>query len=154
MTPGGVVAQRASESVVVDATRDAVFAAITDFDGYARWVRDVKSVEVLERDTDGRGLEVDFRAAAFGRSARYTLRYDYARAPGELSWYQVEGDVTASMTGRYRLEPAPSGTRVTYDLEVELAVPIPAFVKARAAQRIMTEALGDLKAWVEGRERP
>lgn len=148
------MAQRASETVVVDAPRDVVFATITDFDGYARWVRDLKSVGVLERDAGGRGLEVEFRAAAFGRSAHYTLRYDYARAPEELSWYQVEGDVTASMTGRYRLEPAEGGTRVTYDLEVELAVPIPAFVKSRAAQRIMTEALGDLKAWVEGRDRP
>lgn len=145
------MAQRASETIVVDAPPDAVFAAICDFDGYGRWVRDLKSVSVVERDAAGRGLEVEFRAAAFGRSARYTLRYDYARAPEELSWYQVEGDVTASMIGRYRLEPVGPGTRVTYDLEVELAVPIPAFVKARAAQRIQVEALSELKAWVERR---
>lgn len=145
------MAQRASETIVVDAPPGAVFTAVTDFDGYAAWVSDLKSVTVLERDAAGRGLEVEFRAAAFGRSARYTLRYDYGRAPDELSWYQIEGDVTAAMAGRYRLEPAGAGTRVTYDLEVELAVPIPAFVKARAAQRIQAEALTELKAWVERR---
>jgi uncharacterized protein YndB with AHSA1/START domain len=145
------VAQRASESIVIDAPPDTVFAAVSDFDGYARWVSDLKSVRVIERDAAGRGLEVEFRAAAFGRSARYTLRYDYTRAPEELSWYQVEGDVTATMAGRYRLERATGGTRVTYDLEVELAVPIPAFVKARAAQRIQADALTELKAWVERR---
>ena len=50
---------------------------------------DLKSVDVLERDGDGRPLEVEFRAAAFGRSTTYTLRYDYSRAPDELAWHQI-----------------------------------------------------------------
>ncbi|MGH9021162.1 MAG: SRPBCC family protein, partial [Acidimicrobiales bacterium] len=113
------------------------------------WAVDLKRVDVLERDADGRGLEVEFRAAAFGRSATYTLRYDYAREPEVLSWTQVDGDITSAMTGQYRVEPVGDATRVTYDLEVELAVPIPGFVKARAAQRIQSDALRELKAWVE-----
>ena len=53
------------------------------------------------------------------------------------------------MKGQYRFEATGTGTRITYDLEVELLVPIPAFIKSRAAHRIQTQALDDLKAQAE-----
>jgi ribosome-associated toxin RatA of RatAB toxin-antitoxin module len=143
------VAQRATQSIVVNAAPDVVYRVVTDFEEYAAWVSDLKRVEVLERDSDGRALEVEFRAAAYGRSTTYALRYDYARAPGELGWTQTRGDITSSLHGQYRFEPVGEGTRVTYDLEVELLVPIPNFIKSRAAQRIQTLALVDLKARAE-----
>jgi ribosome-associated toxin RatA of RatAB toxin-antitoxin module len=143
------VSQRATESIVVNASPDVVYAVVTDFADYMNWVGDLKRIEVLERDSDGRPLEVEFRAAAFGRSTTYALRYDYSRAPELLSWSQTRGDLTEMMRGQYRFEAVGGGTRVTYDLEVELLVPIPAFVKARAAQRIQTQALGELKARAE-----
>ena len=67
------MAQRATESIVVNAAPETVYAVVTDFDHYADWVTDLKSIEVLERDDDGRALEVEFRAAAFGRSTTYAL---------------------------------------------------------------------------------
>ncbi len=145
------MAQRATESIVVHAAPDVVYQVVTDFDNYPQWVSELKHVEVLERDVDGRALEVEFRAAAFGRSTTYTLRYDYARAPGQLSWSQTRGDITSSLQGQYRFEPVGAATRVTYDLEVDLLVPIPGFVKSRAAQRIQSEALVELKARAEKR---
>ncbi len=143
------MAQRATESIVVNASPEVVYGVVTDFANYAHWVSDVKKIEVLERDSDGRPLEVEFRAAAFGRSTTYVLRYDYSRAPDELSWTQTRGDLTETLQGQYRFEPSGPGTKVTYDLEVELLVPIPAFVKSRAAQRIQTQALRELKAQAE-----
>ncbi len=145
------MAQRATESIVVNAPPEVVYSVVTDFANYVHWLSDFKRVEVLERDTLGRPLEVEFRAAAFGRSTTYTLRYDYSHAPEELRWTQTEGDLTESLRGQYRFEPAGAGTKVTYDLEVELMVPIPAFIKARAAQRIQTQALRELKAQAESR---
>ena len=143
------MAQRATESIVVNASPEVVYGVVTDFAHYLDWVGDLKRIDVLERDADGRPLEVEFRAAAFGRSTTYALRYDYSRAPDELSWTQTHGDLTESMAGQYRFEPAGAATKVTYDLEVELQVPIPAFVKSRAAQRIQFQALRELKARAE-----
>ena len=143
------MAQRATESIVVNAPPEVVYRVVTDFAQYTAWVSDLKRIEVLESDADGRPLEVEFRAAAFGRSTTYALRYDYSRAPEQLSWSQTRGDLTETLQGQYRFEPDARGTRVTYDLEVELLVPIPAFVKARAAQRIQTQALRELKAQAE-----
>ena len=141
--------QRATESITVNAPPDVVYRVVTDFEHYADWVSDLKRIEVLERDTLGRPLEVEFRAAAFGRSTTYALHYDYGRAPEVLTWYQTHGDLTSTLNGQYRFEPVATGTLLTYDLEVELSVPIPAFVRSRAAHRIQSQALRELKAQAE-----
>ncbi len=146
---GGAVAQRATVSIEVDAAPEVCYRVVTDFASYINWVSDLKKIEILERDSEGRPLEIEFRAAAFGRSTTYTLRYDYSRAPELLSWFQTDGDITETMKGQYRFEATGTGTRITYDLEVELLVPIPAFIKSRAAHRIQTQALDDLKAQAE-----
>jgi len=143
------MAQRATVSIVVNATPETVYRVVTDFANYVNWVSDVKRIDVLERDSEGRPLEVEFRAAAFGRSTTYALRYDYGRVPQLLSWFQTHGDITETMQGQYCFEPSGAGTKVTYDLEVELLVPIPTFIKSRAAHRIQTQALNELKAQAE-----
>jgi ribosome-associated toxin RatA of RatAB toxin-antitoxin module len=145
------VAQRATETTIVNAPPGVVYGVVTDFEHYVDWVSDLKRIDVLERDAQGRPLEVEFRAAAFGRSTTYALHYDYSRAPEVLTWHQTSGDLTESLNGQYRFETIPEGTRLTYDLEVELLVPIPAFVKSRAASRIQTQALRELKAQAESR---
>ena len=141
--------ERAVESISVAADPGTVFAVAVDLEDYPEWVGDLKSVVVTERDKNGRPLVATFRAAAFGRSSTYTLRYDYQEAPTVLSWVMVEGDLTSKLDGSYRFEPADGGTLVTYQLEVELRVPIPGFVKQRAAQRIQGTALRELKARAE-----
>ena len=141
--------ERATETIVVAADPGTLFAVTIDLEDYPEWVADLKSVTVTERDRKGRPVVATFRAAAFGRSSTYTLRYDYREAPTTLSWVQVEGDLTSKLDGSYRFEPADEGTLVTYQLEVELRVPIPGFVKQRAAQRIQGTALRELKARAE-----
>ena len=144
--------QRATQSIVVAATPSQVYSVVVDFDRYREWVADLKEIDVLERDVDGRALEVAFRAAAFGRSTKYALRYDYSLAPTLLSWHQTWGDVTESLNGSYRFEArdaSGASTTVTYDLEVVLAVPVPQFIQGRAAGRIQRQALRELKQRVE-----
>lgn len=143
------MAQRATETITVDAPPQRVYDVVTDFEHYDAWVSDLKRIDVLTRDDQGRALEVEFRAAAFGRSTTYTLHYDYSQAPHQLSWHQIEGDLTETLNGQYRFEADAEGTLVTYDLEVELLVPIPTFIKSRAAYRIQTQALRELKAQAE-----
>ncbi|MGH9102373.1 MAG: SRPBCC family protein [Acidimicrobiales bacterium] len=150
---GADVAEHAAERMVIRATPERCFEAVTDFPSYARWADDVKDVQVLERDGQERPSSVMFRAAAFGRSTTYTLVYDYTNAPAELSWIQSEGDLTSRLDGAYVFEPTADGeTDVRYDLHVELRVPIPGFVKRRAEGRITHTALKELKAWIESAE--
>ena len=78
---------------------------------------------MLERDADGRGARVEYRVAGLGRSIHYVLEYDYAEAPRAFSWKLLEGDVLRRLDGRYGFEREGDGTRVTYDLVVDVAIP-------------------------------
>ena len=142
--------EQATERMTVEASPERCFEVAIDFDRYPEWAADIKSVTVDERDSEGRGTLVTFRAAAFGRSTSYTLRYDYTDAPHTLVWVQERGDLTSRLDGEYVFDPDGDGsTAVTYHLVVELKVPIPGFVKRRAEGRIMGTALRELKARVE-----
>ena len=55
----------------------------------------------------------------------------------------VDGDIQRSIDGAYTLESVDdSRTRVTYDLAIELVVPLPGFVKRRAERRILNAVRG------------
>lgn len=142
--------EQATEVMAIRAAPARCLEVVTDFEAYPEWTSDIKSVEVQDRDDQGRATRVAFRAAAFGRSTSYTLSYDYSGAPARISWVQVAGDLTARLDGAYTFEGAPDGeTEVSYHLDVELRVPIPGFVKRRAEGRIMHTALRELKARAE-----
>jgi carbon monoxide dehydrogenase subunit G len=140
----------ATEHTYIDAPLEQCWAVVTDFDHYAEWANDIKSVSVLERDGEGRGTRVTFRAGAFGRSTSYTLAYDYTDAPRRLARVQAAGDIPSRLDGYYEFdETVQGGTDVTYNLLVDLKVPLPGFVKQRAAARIISTALRELKSRVE-----
>ena len=142
--------EQVAERMVIAGTPDNCYQVLTFFEAYPEWAADIKSVTVDDRDSEGRAVTVTFRAAAFGRSTSYTLRYDYSGAPQVLSWVQVAGDLTRRLDGSYELAPSgPGGTEITYRLLVDLKVPLPGFVKRRAEWRIMGTALRELKARVE-----
>ena len=139
----------ASERIKVEAPADRCYDVAIDFESYPEWLRDVKEAKILEVDGEGRGLRVEFRAAALGKSIRYVLEYDYSDAPGSFSWKFAEGDMLRRLDGTYRFESEGAATRVFYDLAVELAMPLPGLVKRRAAGLIMGSALKELKKQVE-----
>jgi uncharacterized protein YndB with AHSA1/START domain len=146
------LADEATQRTVIDASPARVWEVLTDFAGYPTWAHDLKSAKVVATDDQGRGVDVAFRAAAMGRSTNYTLRYDYAKAPHVLPWELVEGDVTRKLDGYYELTPVegePDKTEVVYHLVVELAIPLPGFVKRRAESLITSAALRNLKSHLE-----
>jgi ribosome-associated toxin RatA of RatAB toxin-antitoxin module len=144
------VEEQVTERMIIRGSPEDCYQALITFERYPEWAADIKSVSVDERDEEGRASQVTFRAAAFGRSTSYTLRYEYGSAPAELSWIQVQGDLTRRLDGSYQLIPSgDDGTEILYHLVVDLKVPLPGFVKRRAEGRIMGTALRELKAWVE-----
>jgi ribosome-associated toxin RatA of RatAB toxin-antitoxin module len=143
------MAEQAHERISVSASPQRLYEITLDVERYPEWAKDVKNIEVLERDSQGRGSKVEFRVAGLGRSIRYVLQYDFSEAPAAFSWQLLEGDVLRRLDGRYGFEAEGDGTRVTYDLEVELAIPLPGLIKRRAAGMIMGTALRELKKEAE-----
>ena len=141
--------EHATEFLTVAAPPAACFAIALDFGRYPDWAHDIKDAQVLATDEQGRGRTVAFRAAAMGRSASYVLEYSYPD-DSTIAWKLVEGDIMRALDGHYVFAPgADGGTDITYELTVELVVPIPGFVKRRAEGKIMGTALRELKHRVE-----
>jgi len=146
------MAEQARETITIAAPLGRVFDTLVDFEAYPTWAGGLKEARVTERDEQGRGLEVEFRAAAMGRSTTYRLRYDYDDSPRRLAWSLVEGDLQSELDGFYELVPSPgdpNATDVVWETAIDLMVPIPGFVKRRAESRIIKAALDELKSRVE-----
>jgi hypothetical protein len=139
----------AHEQIHVQADPLDCFDLATDFEAYPTWVNDVKDAKILARDDAGRPTRVEYRAAALGRTIRYVLDYDFGKAPTAFSWSLVEGDMLRAIDGTYAFTAEGGGTLVTYDLRVDLAIPMPGMLKRRAAGMITGAALKDLKRVVE-----
>ena len=144
------MAEHANERIRIDASLDDCLAVVLDFENYPSWARDLKQVTIQERDDDGRGRLVEFRAAAMGQSFKYVLEYNYAEMPDSFSWVLNSGEKLRQLDGTYRFEPEGDATRVHYDLVVDLSIPLPGLIKRRAAGMIMGTALRELKKAVEG----
>lgn len=132
------MADTASLTISIAAPLEKCWEIATDFERYPEWATDVKSAVVLQRDADGRPTEVEFRTSALGRSTHYVLAYDYAAAPHRLAWRMVKGDIMRAVDGAYMFAPdASGGVVLTYNLSIDLIVPLPGFVKRRAEVRIL-----------------
>ena len=141
--------ERAAQTTLIHAPLQRCLDIVLDYERYPDWAKDVKEAVVRERDAQGRGTRVEYRASALGRSTHYTLEYDYAQATSRLSWRLVEGDIMRALNGAYSFVEVDGGTQVFYELELELVVPLPGFVKRRAEARILVEAVKELKARAE-----
>jgi hypothetical protein len=143
------MADEARESIQIEATPERCYAVAVDFDRYPEWATDVKKVEVLERDAEGRGILVRYRIAALGKTIGYILRYDFADAPGGFSWKLEKAEYLSRLDGTYRFDPDGTGTRVGYALTVDITFPLPGFMKRAAAGMIVDNAMKQLKAHIE-----
>ena len=144
-----VMTDRAAQTTHINAPMKTCLDIVLDFERYPEWAKDVKEAVAGTRDDQGRPLQVEYRASALGRSTHYTLEYDYSELPARLSWRLVEGDIMRELNGAYSFVEVDGGTQVFYELELELVVPLPGFVKRRAEARILVEAIKELKARAE-----
>jgi ribosome-associated toxin RatA of RatAB toxin-antitoxin module len=142
------VADTVQESIVIEADADTIMDFIADFEAYADWQDEVRDVEILEEDGDGWATRVRYLVDARILATEFVLEYTYAE--NEMRWRLIDSDKLRKNDGSYRLEKQGSGmTKVTYELEIEPAVPIPRMVRRQAAKRIVNAALHGMKQRIE-----
>ncbi|MFI0417005.1 SRPBCC family protein [Spongiactinospora sp. 9N601] len=143
------MADRTTSSITIAADRSAVMAVIADFAAYPEWAGQVKSAQVLSADAAGRPAEVRFTLDAGVISDSYVLAYDW-HDDEAVGWRIAEpGAMVSGLTGGYRLAAAGGGTKVTYELAVELKVPMIGMIRRKAEKVIVDTALKGLKKRVE-----
>jgi len=142
------MAEQTTSSIVVDAPASAVMDVIADFPAYPQWAQGMKSAEVLETGTDGRGLKVHFELEASPIKDSYTLAYEW-QGDEQVTWDLVEGRMLKGMEGAYVLRDRGGRTEVTYRLAVEVSIPMIGMLKRKAEKVIIDTALKGLKKRVE-----
>jgi uncharacterized membrane protein len=142
------MAKRAEHSAEIEAARERCFQALLEYETFPDWQRAVKSVEVLSRDDEGRGRDVEFHIDAKVKQVRYVLRYSY-EPPGWIGWDYVEGDVK-DVDGEFVLDQADDGvTLATYRLTLDAGVWLPGPIQKILSEQVMKGAVEDLKKRME-----
>jgi len=137
-----------ASEIEIDAGTARVFDVLCDFEAYPTWARSIREATVLEKDGEGRATKVEFHVAPGPLpQMRYILHYTYPDSG--IAWDYVEGDLR-DIHGSYALTDLDGRAKVTYNLAIDPGkLPLPGFVKARAAREITRVALKELKKHVE-----
>jgi carbon monoxide dehydrogenase subunit G len=103
-------------STEVDAHIEEVWEVVVDIETAPEWQNGFESIEVIERDADGRVLVALTESDAKVRTVKTRLRFSYTE-PHRVEWHQEKGDLK-SLVGAWELEDlGDNRTRATYRLE-------------------------------------
>jgi len=135
-------------TIEVDAPPERCYALMTDYERIPSWQGTVKSIDVLERDEQGRGSVLEYEVDAKVKVVRYRLRQVYDE-PRRLASEYLGGDFR-DFSGEWRFRPAGEGrTHVELDLAIDPGRFVPGPVRGAISDAVMKRALRDLKREAE-----
>lgn len=146
---------RTVSDIVIEAPPGDVMAVIARFEDYPDWATGMREVSVVRSDDRGRPLDVRFVVDSPPIRDTFTLRYDW-RDERLVTWGLVpdEASMLSAMDGSYTLDAVAGGrTRVTYQLSVDLRLPLLGMLRRKAEKVIVDTALKGLKRRVESAAR-
>ena len=144
------MSESSTSTVEVTAPLVEVAAKLSAIAGYPEWLSSIKKVEVTESDAEGRATKADVSIDAGVMKDRATLSYDWSKAPNEISFSLDDADLMTAMDGKYTLKSVDADTTlVTYELGVELSLPVPRMMISKTEKTTIDQALKELQAQFE-----
>jgi ribosome-associated toxin RatA of RatAB toxin-antitoxin module len=144
------VADKTAQTIYIEADPGTVMDVIADIGTYPEWVKEYHDTEVLESDAEGYPKTARLVLDAAVLKDTMVLEYEWAADHTSVRWWLVSSSLLKALDGKYRLVPNGSGTDVTYELAVDLMIPMIGLLKRKAERRLTDTALKDLKKRVEG----
>ena len=144
------MSESSTASVEVEAPLAEVAATLSNIAAYPTWLTSIKKVDVEESDGEGRVVKATVSIDAGVMKDRATLVYDWSSAPAEISFSLDEADLMTAMDGKYSLKAIDADTTlVTYELGVELSLPVPRMMISKTEKSTIDQALKALQAQFE-----
>jgi len=144
------MSELSTSTITIDAPIDAVRAILFDLAAYPTWSTAIKSAEVKATDDQGRATSVKVSIDAGMMKDRVLLNYDWSAAPDRLEFSLDEADLLTAMNGAYITKSIDADTTsVTYELGVEVSMPIPSMMRTKAEKATIDQALAQLKEHAE-----
>ena len=145
------MADISTNSQNIEAPASEVAAVLVDLESYPSWSSAIKSVEVQERDEANRPIKAKVKIEAGVLKDRALLNYDYSKFPSAISFSLEEADLMTEMSGTYLIEDnGDDTTKVTYQLNVQVSMPVPDMMRRKAEMATIDAALAQLKKKIEG----
>ena len=141
---------RVEREVVLPVPPAAAWAALTDWERQAEWMRDADRVELVSPQRAGLGTTVAVRTRVL-HVPLFTERLEVVGwdPPREL---RIAHRSFIRGIGTWSLEPAGTGTRFRWVEEIRLPVPVLGELALRGyrpfMRRLMGSAMRDLQGWV------
>ena len=144
------MADKTAQTIDIDADPGTVMEVIADIASYPEWVKEYTETEVLETDADGYPKVARLVLDAAVLKDTMVLQYEWPADRSSVRWSLVSSALLKALDGAYVLTPKGSRTEVTYELSVDLMIPMIGLLKRKAERRLTDTALKDLKKRVEG----
>lgn len=142
------MSERTKSSIDIAAPPQAVLRVITDFEAYPEWAGEVKEARIQERDEAGRATRAWYRMDAGALRDEHTLAYEYP-SDVEVRWTLVASNMMRALDGSYVVQASDTGSHVTYQLAVDVKLPMVGLLKRKVEKLIIDRALSGLKKRVE-----
>jgi len=140
------MATKDSREVVIDATPKQILDVIADVGATPSWSPQYQSAEILESYDNGRPKRVKMKIKAAGMTDEQVIEYTWA--DDSVRWTLVSAGQLKAQDAGYTLTQEGDKTRVTFDLAIDLAVPMPGFVLKRAMKGGLESATDGLRKQV------
>lgn len=139
-------------TVEIAAPLERCYAIAADLERAPEWQSSLVSVDVLERDGDGRPTLVETVSDAKVKTVKARLRFSYS-PPHRIDTEQEKGDVKA-LSGRWTFAAlGAERTRATYALDVDPGRMLGMLLRGPAVDRVrgilVDQAAEELKARAE-----
>ncbi|MEY4380264.1 MAG: hypothetical protein RLZZ378_667 [Actinomycetota bacterium] len=144
------MADISTSTLNIEADAKSVQDVLFDLANYPTWSTAIKSVEVLQKDSQGRATQIKMKVESGALKDKPTLNYDWSKAPERLEFSLEDADLLTEMSGAYIIKDNGDGTTaVTYELGVALSMPVPAIMRQKAEKSTIDLALKQLKEKLE-----
>ncbi len=143
---GLAMATKDSREVVIEATPEQILDVIADVEATPSWSPQYQRAEILERFADGRPKQVKMTVKAAGLTDEQVI--EYAWGDNEVRWTLVSATQLKAQDAGYRLTPDGDKTRVRFDIEIDLSVPLPGFIIKRTMKGGVETATDGLRKQV------
>jgi ribosome-associated toxin RatA of RatAB toxin-antitoxin module len=135
-----------SREVVIEASPSEILDVIADVESTPSWSSQYQSAEILETYDDGRPRRVKMKVKSAGITDEQEIEYTWA--DDNVSWTLLKAGQLKAQDASYTLTPDGKGTKVRFDISIDLSVPLPGFVLKRAMKGAMETATDGLRKQV------
>lgn len=108
-------------SKVINSSKGQLYEILKDMEKYPEFMKDLKSVKVLEREANT--TLTAWETSLAGRTIKWVEKDIFDDAEKHISYHQVSGDLQ-KFAGEWILTEVEDGTKVTLTVDFEFGIPM------------------------------